>query len=41
MTAIRKWADTCKRSPAVVLASAVAVGFFIGLVLRAFEQPKR
>ena len=35
-----KWARSCKRSPAVTLVSAIAAGYFIGVVLRIFERRK-
>jgi len=34
------WLASCRRNPAVALASAVAAGFLAGMVLRVFERRK-
>lgn len=37
---VRRWKESCKRSPATALLSAMAAGFLAGMVLRLFERRK-
>ena len=37
---VRQWKESCKRSPATALLSAMTAGFLAGMVLRIFGRRK-